>query len=190
MRCFIIAALSADGFIAKNDAHAAVWTSKEDKKRFVELTKKAGVVVMGSKTWKTLGRPLKERVNIVYTTKPEEIEKDAAAVGLITNDSSNGSIIPATGSVETTQLSPAKLLKELEDRGFKEVAICGGSHVYTSFMKAMVVDTLYLTIEPVVFGSGIPLFKEELHYRLELKDVAKTDTGALLLEYKVNFGGF
>ena len=66
-KVFIIAAVSADGFIAKDSQHAALWTSKADKKRFIELTKRAGVVVMGSTTYKTLGRPLKERVNIVYS---------------------------------------------------------------------------------------------------------------------------
>ncbi|MFA6459491.1 MAG: dihydrofolate reductase family protein [Candidatus Paceibacterota bacterium] len=166
MRCFIIAALSADGYIAKNDTHAALWTSKEDKKRFVDLTKHAGVVVMGSKTWKTLGRPLKERVNIVYSSHKVEEE-----------------------GVETTSLSPVELLKELEDRKFQEVAVCGGSHIYTLFMKARVVDTLYLTVEPLIFGEGIRMFREEMHYTLTLKGVEKTENGALLLEYKVNYGG-
>lgn len=166
MRCFIIAALSADGYIAKNDSHAAMWTSKEDKKRFVELTKKAGVVVMGNRTWKTLMKPLKDRVNIVY--------------------SSSGKV---EGEAETTSLAPSELLKELKDRGFSEVAVCGGSQIYTMFMKAQVVDTLYLTIEPLVFGNGIKLFNEEFHDTLTLKNLEKTENGALLLEYKVNYGG-
>ncbi len=165
MRCFIIAALSADGFIAKNESHAAFWTSKEDKKRFIELTKRAGVIVMGKNTWKTIGSPLRERVNIVYTHEPT-IE-----------------------GAETTQLSPPELLKELEDRNFKEVAVCGGSQIYTMFMKAGVIDTLYVTIEPVLFGQGIKLFNEEMTHQLTLRNIEKAESGALLLEYKVNFGG-
>ena len=35
MKIFIIAALSADGFIAKDARHAATWTSKEDKQFFI-----------------------------------------------------------------------------------------------------------------------------------------------------------
>jgi dihydrofolate reductase len=166
INCFIIAALSADGYIAKNPtAPSTVWTSKEDKKRFVELTKKAGVVVMGQNTWNTLGgRALKDRLNIVYSPEP------------IAN-------LPA--GVEITTKSPADLLKDLESRGFKEVAICGGSQIYTLFMKSGLVNKLYLTIEPVIFGNGIRLFKEEMDYKLKLVESIKTENGTLLNEYEI-----
>ncbi len=165
MKTFIIAAVSADGYIAKDENHPAYWTSKDDKKRLVEHTKRAGVVVMGSRTFKTLPRPLKERVNIVYS-------RDKAFDG-----------------VEITRKEPHELLAELEGRGFKEVAICGGSHVYTMFMKAKVVDTLYLTIEPIIFGSGIRLFNEELLFHLQLIKSETTETGTVMLEYRVDYSG-
>lgn len=165
IRAYIIAAVTADGFIARDEKHSAFWTSKEDKKRFVELTKRAGVVVMGSTTYATLPRPLKERVNIVYT-------RDKKFEG-----------------AETTQKTPVDLLAELESRGFKEVAICGGSKIYTMFMKANVVDRLFLTIEPLVFGKGISLFTEDLTHKLTLVSTAQSETGTLLLEYKVDHSG-
>ncbi|MEK9177876.1 MAG: dihydrofolate reductase family protein [Patescibacteria group bacterium] len=164
MKCFIIAALTADGYIGRNAKHAAMWTGKEDKKRFIEITKRAGVMVMGQNTWHTLGKPLKDRLNIVYSP----------------------TLLPLVAGMETTAKSPADLLQELESRGFKEVAICGGSQIYTMFMKSGLVDTLYLTIEPILFGDGIKLFKEELDYRLRLVSCVQTEGGALLLEYKVN----
>ncbi len=165
MKCFISAALTADGYIGRNAQHAAMWTGKEDKKRFVEITKRAGVMIMGQNTWFTLGKPLKDRLNIVYSPTP----------------------LPPVASMETTTKSPADLLQELESRGFKEVAICGGSQIYTMFMKSGLVDTLYLTIEPIVFGNGIKLFKEEMDFKLKLVSCVQTESGALLLEYKVQY---
>ena len=163
MKTFLIAAISADGFIAKDASHAALWTSKADKRRFIELTKRAGVVIMGSTTYKTLGRPLKDRLNIVY---------------------SKSQTFP---DVEITQDNPIDLMKKLEERGFKEVAICGGSNIYTMFMKAGVVNTIYLTIEPLIFGKGISLFNEDLHCSLKLKSSqVSEETGTLLLEYEVS----
>mgnify|MGYP001590343375 FL=1 len=156
MKVFIIAAISTDGFIAKDSQHAALWTSKADKKRFIELTRRAGVVVMGSATYKTLGRPLKERVNIVYS-KSQNFEE-----------------------AEMTQDHPKDLIRKLEERGFKEVAICGGSHIYTMFMKAGIVDTVYLTIEPVIFGKGISLFNEDLLYHLELKSAKQLQKNTIM----------
>lgn len=164
MKCFIIAALSADGHIAKDTRHAAFWTGKDDKKRFVELTRRAGVVVMGFNTFKTLPRPLKERLNIVYSNEPLE-------------------------GVETTTKDPVELLKELEERGYKEVAICGGSQIYTMFMKAGVVSKIYFTIEPIIFGKGMHIFNDDMHYHLILKHADQAESGALLLEYDVNYAG-
>lgn len=165
IKAFIIAAVTADGYIAKEEKHPAFWTSKEDKKRFVELTKRAGVVVMGSTTYATLPRPLKERMNVVYS-KTKTFE-----------------------GAETTQKEPIELLKELEARGFKEVAICGGSKIYTMFMKTNVVSTLYLTIEPIIFGKGIRLFNEEMLHHLKLVSSGQAENGALLLEYAVDQSG-
>ncbi len=167
IKVFIIAAVSADGFIAKDSEHSPMyWTSKADKKRFVQLTKRAGVVVMGASTYKTIGKPLAERINIVYSK----------------NQNFDG--------VEMTQDSPIDLVQKLEARGIKEVAICGGAHIYTMFMKSGLVDTIYLTIEPVVFGKGMNIFNEELHYSLKLvSSQISESTNSLLLEYKVDYSG-
>lgn len=163
MKTFIISALTTDGYIAKNQAHAAMWTSKEDKKRFVELTKKAGVIVMGLNTWQTLGKPLKNRLNIVYSPTP----------------------LPPVPGMETTTKDPSELLQELESRGFREVAICGGSTIYTMFMKTGLVNKLYLTIEPILFGDGMRLFNKDLDCKLKLLSCEKTEGGTLLLEYEI-----
>ncbi len=158
---FIISALTTDGFIAKDTNHAAYWTSKEDKARFVEITKRAGVVVMGQTTFKTLKKPLPGRLNIVYSL----------------NETFDGA--------ETTTDEPAVLFKKLEERGFKEVAICGGQSIYTMFMKSGLIEKLYLTVEPVVFGKGLTIFNQDIDFKLELVSEEKTPSGTLLLEYKV-----
>ena len=164
MNCFIIACLTADGYIGKNSSHAATWTSKEDKRRFVELTKRARVVVMGQNTWLTLGgKPLKDRLNIVYSPEP----------------------LPDVSGMETTTLEPRKLIENLASRGYSEVAICGGSQIYTMFMLTGVVDKLYLTIEPVLFGDGVRLFKQDIESKLCLDEQTRTDSGTQFLTYSV-----
>ena len=162
MNVFIIAVISADGFIAeRTDQISTSWTTKEDRRFFSERTKEAGVIVLGYTTYKTIGKPLPDRLNIVYSTTAD-IE-----------------------GVEVTQKDPAQLLKDLEARGFKEVAICGGSQVYTMFMKAGLVDKLYLTIEPVLFGDGIKLFRDSLNVNLELVAMRKLGDSTMLLEYNI-----
>jgi dihydrofolate reductase len=161
MKVFIIVASTADGFIAKNEDHPAIWTSKEDKKHFVELTKQAGVIVMGSKTFKTLPKPLKDRHNIIYS-KTKIFE-----------------------GAEVTNKDPLSLIKDLENRGYNEVAICGGRGIYSMFLKSGVVDTIYLTIEPVIFGSGINIFDFPSEHKLITKNIRHTDAGTIFVEYQI-----
>ena len=106
MKTFIIAALTADGFIAKSSSHLANWTSKEDKDFFTKLTKKAGVIIMGLNTYKTIGRPLPGRQNIVYAPLTERIS-----------------------GVEITQRDPVELLNRFEQQGQKEIEIIGGANI-------------------------------------------------------------
>ena len=157
---YLIAAITADGFIAKSHDHPATWTSKEDKKLFVELTKRAGVMVMGANTYRTIGKALPGRMTIVYSR--EAIE-----------------------GIETTTKSPRELLADLAARGYSEVAVVGGATIYTLFMEAHAIDTLYLTIEPKLFGQGLSLFNKPLDIRIELVSHTSLSPQTVLLEYKV-----
>lgn len=165
MKVFMIASLTADGFIGKTADHLADWTSREDKQLFVRLTKEAGVMVMGARTFATIGRALPERETIVYTTHPETITVEG---------------------VETTTEAPADLVARLERQGTSGIAICGGAVIYTMFMAAGVVDELYLTVEPVLFGQGVPLFASGLDVPLTLLDTSKLNDNTVLLHYAVD----
>ena len=161
MKTFIIAAITADGFIGKNSTHLADWTSKEDKQFFIKMTKRAGVVIMGQNTYETIGKPLPGRLNIIYS-HDKEYE-----------------------GVEVTQKDPRELLEDLENRGYKEAAIGGGATIYTMFMEQGLVDKLYLSIEPVLFGKGIALFNKELDAKLALISFKQLGEQTVLLEYSV-----
>jgi len=52
-------------------------------------------------------------------------------------------------------------------------------------MKAGVVDTAYLTVEPVIFGSGIKLFTEALDNELVFQKLHKLSEQTVVLEYSV-----
>ncbi len=171
MEIFIIAAQTADGFIARDANHPAVWTSKEDKKRFVELTKDAGVVVMGSTTFKTLPRPLKERLNVVYSNnlKDEDLNTDPERKCMVTNK------------------KPADLVEDLARLGYTKIAICGGSEIYSLFIESGLVNKLYLTVEPLLFGAGIGIFNRSLPASVQLKldKTEKAEQGTIFLDYTI-----
>jgi dihydrofolate reductase len=165
MKVFIVAATTADGFIGRTADHLADWSSKEDKKLFVKLTKEAGTMVMGSKTFATIGRALPGRKTIVYTRDPHESDID---------------------DVTFTNEAPADLVNRLANEGHESLAICGGASIYSLFMESGVVDELYLTIEPVVFGTGVPLFGNTLENGLTLLSAENLNPSTVLLHYSVN----
>jgi len=166
MRVFIIASLTADGFIGLNADHlSTTWTSKEDTQLFVRLSKEAGVVVMGSRTFATINRALPGRRLIVYIPKSEKIK---------------------TEGIETTQEEPAALVQRLEKEGEKAIAVSGGASIYSLFMASGVVDELYLTIEPIIFGHGLSLFNKDMPpTNLRLLKCQSLNSNTILLHYAV-----
>lgn len=166
MKVFIIAAITADGYIGLDESHRATsWTSTADKKFFVRRTKEAGVVVMGRKTFDTFARPLKDRRLII-------LSRDPAAVTL--------------EGIESTNESPAELVTRLEQEGVAELAVCGGASVYSQFMQSGLVSELYLTVMPKTFGEGVLLFNSPQDNNLQLISAeVMDDENSVLLHYKV-----
>lgn len=168
MKVFIIAAISADGFIGQDDAHRSFsWTSKEDKQLLVQLSKEAGVIVMGSRTFNTfrVRRAPPGRKLIIYTSHPETIAGE--------------------GDIETTKEDPRKLVARLKKAGAAGLAIEGGATIYKLFMDSGVVDELYLTVEPVIFGSGTSLFSGPVAADLLLLESRLLNDNTVLLHYIV-----
>lgn len=177
--CFLIAAMSVDGYIARDEQEASTnWTSKEETKHFLKLTKQAGAVIMGRKTYATIPdkyRPLTDRINVIYT-----------------RDNSQQPQLSSTSQLEKgkayyTNLPPAELLSQLGAKGVEQVALCGGASLYNYFWRAGVVERLLLTIEPIMFGQGIPLFgNQELpQKKLELQQVQQLSAQTMVLDYLV-----
>lgn len=156
MHIFAIAALTKDKRIAQEkDQVSTDWTSQEDKDWFWNRTAQAGAVVMGSTTFfatRKPGWPLPDRMNYVLTGDPEALwqkysDEERAQVRQKTN------LAFLTGT-------PEEVIARAAADGFAELAVCGGTSVYTAFMEAGVLQTLYLTRENAVSfgGKGLPLF--------------------------------
>ncbi len=168
MKIILMAAISIDGKIAKNKNQKSTdWTSKQDKKIFVQTTKQAGVVIMGRKTYETIGKPLKQRLNIILTKNPKKYKN-----------------IP--NQLEFHNKTPAQIIKYLEQKNYNTAVVCGGSQIYSEFLQQNLVNELYLTIEPKIFGKGINLFADyNLEKNLKLLEYTKLGENTIFLKYKI-----
>ena len=61
-----------------------------------------------------------------------------------------------------------------------------GGKLATSFLKEGLVNEIYLNVEPIVFGKGIPIFtNENFEKNLELLQVKKFSKNEVRLHYMV-----
>jgi dihydrofolate reductase len=80
----------------------------------------------------------------------------------------------------------AGLIRELKMGPSKVVWLAGGSTLAASLFSEGLVDELILKMNPVVLGSGIPLFSGDVdRIRLELADGETYSGGVTLLRYTV-----
>lgn len=165
MRCIAIAATTIDGKIALDAGHFSDWTSTEDKDFLHKMLDESDVVVVGNNTYKTAIEPLSKRNCIVFTASVRTSERKGDMLTYCNPASSD--CIP--------------LMEKYE-----KVAILGGTQTYTYFLENDLLDEIYLTIEPLVFGRGLNLFESEKNtqtqFRLE-STKRLNDNGSLLLHY-------
>lgn len=159
-------AMTADGKIAKDKTQFADWTSREDKKLFVEISKAKGVVLMGENTFKTFPAPLKDRLNVVFSQDDNP---------------------PAREGVKWVKGEPEKVLAELEALGYQSVLLGGGAFLNSLFLERKLINDIFLTIEPKIFGAGLSLFNKDLNADLELLEVKKLNDHTLMVHYRVKY---
>lgn len=137
-RISIIAAIGRNRELGK--ANTLIWHVREDLKRVKELTM-GHPIIMGRKTYESIGHPLPGRTNIVITRHPTTI----------------------TGCVVATSLEAALEAARSVDPG--EIFIFGGASVYAEALP--ITDRLYLTLinaedaaADVFFPEYTPFTKE------------------------------
>jgi len=174
MNVFLIAAISVNGKIAQETNQSSLeWTSKEDTAFFIEKTKEIGTVIMGEKTFETIGKPFKGRRSIVLTQDVELMKQKYAEV----NENET--------RLEFVKESPVDLIHRLESEGVSSVIIGGGSYVYSSFLREGLVTELYLTVEPVLFGNGIPLASDFGDKKLSFVEMKLLGDQSVSLHYRL-----
>ena len=166
MKVVLIAAVTADGKIAQSEGQVSTaWTSGADKKFFKEKTTELKVMVVGRKTFATIGRPLLGRRMIVLTHSLEGRE--------------------TVDGVEYSTETPTELVRRLEKEGNEALAVAGGSSIYSQFLKDKLVHEVYLTVEPVLFGCGVTLAPTSGVVKLKLLAADKLGDSSILLHYEV-----
>lgn len=173
-RLTLVAVQSLDGCITRGDTPGIGFASQADQEWFQSVLPSFDSAIMGRKTWEAVrpailaaieGNP--GRIRMVVTRRPDAWQQDHRP-----------------GILEFTDRSPEAILKNLVRRGKRNTILLGGATLNRLFLEADLVDRLWITLEPVIFGAGRRLVDGPLASRFLLEDTEHLSPSVLLLKYK------
>ena len=172
MKTILIFVSTLDGKVTQwGDPNVKSWSSHQDQDYYKKVWNESHLIVMGSNTYKAVERkPSPQHHLVVMTSDPEQYKS-----------------AEVPGQLEFTNESPAELVARFEKQGCQQMLIEGGPHLATSFLKEQLIDELWLTIEPRIFGEGDYLItggKFDIHLRL-IHFEKVNEQGTLITKYEV-----
>lgn len=173
MKVTMVMISSIDGKTTQgNNKNVYSWSSPEDQEYFFSLIKKNNLIVMGRETYEA-SKPVikleKGKLRIVLTHNPKKYFQKSVK-----------------GQLEFSNETPKKLIKRMSLLGYKKILLVGGATINGLFLKSNLVNELYLTIEPKIFGSGKNIVEGQLLDKsLRLVSIKRINKiGTLLLKYE------
>jgi dihydrofolate reductase len=155
--------------------NALMWHIPGELPRFKQITT-GHPVIMGRKTFESIGRLLPNRVNIVITRDLGfKIDDSRLGDNLIIVDSLDEALIKAEESIK----NPLNTKYEIPNTD--EVFVIGGGQIYKQAMEKGIVDRLYLTIVEGDFGADT-FFPDYSNFTKVISEESHSDG-----EYKYKF---
>lgn len=166
MKVILYMATSLNGLIAKSDDDTS-WISKGEWDSYSLAVRTAKNLIVGHRTYGIL------------TKQPEFSEfKDVKLVVVAHED------FQTLTQNHVVAHSPKEALKLLSN--FEQVVVAGGGALNASFVEENLVDEIYLDIEPIILGQGIPLFRDrDFGRKLKLIRQKKITDNEIQLHYEV-----
>lgn len=172
MKVILVFVSTLDGKVTKwGNPMVRSWSSKSDQKYFSKIWNESKLIVMGSKSFDADPlKPSPKHLLVVMTHRPADYKS-----------------LDIPGQLEFTSEYPSQLCSRLEKDGHTRMLLVGGARITASFFKEKLVDELWLTIEPKIFGTGGNFVTEEkLDVDLRLISCEKANKkGTLFTRYVV-----
>jgi dihydrofolate reductase len=172
MKTILIFVTTLDGKVTKwGEQNVRLWTSHQDQDYYKKVWSESQLIIMGSNTFNAdKFNPSANHQIIVMTSKPEKYKSLA---------------IP--GQIEFTNETPVELTSRFKNKGQQQLLVVGGPHVATSFLQEQLIDEVWLTTEPKIFGMGDNFAtgaKLDINLRL-IQSEKVNEQGTLITKYAV-----
>ena len=172
MKNILIFVTTLDGKVTKwGEPLVRSWSSHQDQEYYKKIWDESRLIVMGRSTFDAeIFKPSASHLIIVMTRHPEKYKSREIS-----------------GQIEFTNETPVELTSRFTIKGHQQMLVVGGPHIATSFLKEQLIDELWLTLEPRIFGTGDNFATgEKLDINLRLISNEKVnDQGTLITKYAV-----
>jgi dihydrofolate reductase len=172
----LMMSVSIDGFVAGPHGHAGALPEPDELKRWkLERVGRAGTHIMGRVTYEEMAAHWPSSAD-AYAAPMNEIRKVVFSKTL------------AAATWPESTIARGELADEiatLRRQPGGEIIAWGGASFAQSLSRAGLVDEYVLVIQPVAFGSGLPMFRDLPEaLRLKLLEAQTFDTGTALHIYE------
>jgi len=173
-------AASLDNFIAREDgSYDWIMHSNEAMQVMAEYWPKIDTMIMGRKTWEVA------QANMPRSKKARKAFEDMH-VGITSYVFSRTEKPGTRDGVTYLNDDPAKFVLKLKRQKGKEICIMSGGDLARGLLEAGVIDEIGFNIQPVLLGSGVPLFhKMSRQIDLERIDLRAFKNGCFYVLYRV-----
>lgn len=171
----LVVVTSVDGKTTRGDnvsESSWAWASGDDRQFFSSLRDDYDVIILGRATYE-VQKPFldlsSQLLRVVMTSRPEAFIDQTVK-----------------NRLEFTDEGQIELLNRLKTEGHRKVLLVSGSSLNGPFLESGMVNDLYVTVEPRLFGSGKSLADKSLNLRLKLVNSEPLGTkGTILLHYEI-----
>jgi dihydrofolate reductase len=167
-----VVAMSLDGYIAGSNGEAD-WIIMDPDIDFRALFEQFDTFLMGGRTFEAMGGAGGGGQRGVQTI--------VFSRTLRQEDHPNLTIVSE---------NPERAVADLLAKPGKDIWLFGGGSLFRSFLEARLVDTVEVSVIPVLLGEGISLLPPKPsseRFELKLASSRTFDTGILSLEYAVEY---
>lgn len=170
MKVILYMAMTANGIIARKNDDTSFVTDAEWS-GFAGMIRKTGNLIIGRRTYDVM-------------KKEKEFEKFGDVIVIVVGRSR----VVLAAEKHKQAKSPQEALLMLQQAGCNEALVAGGGKLNGSFLKAHLIDEIFLDIEPLLLGKGIPLLGDiDTDVQLELIETAQLSKHEIQLHYKVRY---